>query len=132
MKELYYKKVADLLVTILPKNWDKAIFSLLIRDCQVNGKQTKSKEFQCKCVKKNTKKILDLVAYSDDNFEVQDIFFEMMDIFYELYNKSNGWNFIMFKLECNGGYSVKTCAGIDDKFDNKIIVNTVNNFILEE
>lgn len=130
MNEQYYQTVGNILKSILPNNWDSAVFSLLVRDCSVNGKKAISKEFQCKCIKRELKQIIDLVSNSEGNYEVEDILFKMMDEFYEFYNKSSGWNFIIFKLNSDGSYQTKFFDKIDNSFDAKIISNTVDKFLI--
>jgi hypothetical protein len=111
------------------------VFSLLVRKCIVNNNQAISKEFQCKCIKQNSKNIINIVEASENNFSVQDIILDIMGLLYNLYNdssKDSDWNFIMFKLYSNGQYEVKVFSNIDDRFDAKIINNTVDKFLITE
>lgn len=130
MNDIIYNDVSKLLLKILPDRFDKCVFSLLLRKCNVNGKDTISKEFQCKCVNKNSDKILDLVKFSDGYFDVEDILFAIMDKFYDLYNKLNDFNFIIFKLKSDGSYDVRFFNNIDNNCDNLIISNIVERFLL--
>lgn len=134
-KEESYAKIVSLLVSIMPTKWEQVVFSLLVRKCIVNNNQAISKEFQCKCIKQNSKNIINIVEASENNFSVQDIILDIMGLLYNLYNdssKDSDWNFIMFKLYSNGQYEVKVFSNIDDRFDAKIINNTVDKFLITE
>ena len=139
-KEESYAKIASLLVSIMPTKWEQVVFSLLVRKCIVyriprRKRRYISKEFQCKCIKQNSKNIINIVEASENNFSVQDIILDIMGLLYNLYNdssKDSDWNFIMFKLYSNGQYEVKVFSNIDDRFDAKIINNTVDKFLITE
>ncbi|MBR4617831.1 MAG: hypothetical protein IKO49_00775 [Bacilli bacterium] len=126
-----YSECAQKLVSFLPNDWEKCVFSLLVRNCEVNGNKAISKEFQCKCISNSIDKIIDLVRYYDDNFEVEDLMFEILDFWYDLYksDKSLG-NFVIFKLYRDGNYEIKTFSGINSDIDNKIVVNTVEQYLI--
>ena len=110
---------------IVPSDWEKVVFSLFIRECEVNKKKAISKEFQCKCTSKSTKNIIDLVKFYEENIEVEDTLFSILNFWYKEYKKSPQENFIIFILDRDGNYEIKRFPKIPSDIDNKIISNTV-------
>ena len=119
---------AKKLIKIAPSDWTKLVFSLFVRECEVNGKEAFSKEFQCKCLSESTEAIIDLVKVYEENFDVEDTFFEIMNFWYKKVKNSED-NFIIFKLDKNGNYEVKKFGKISSETDNKIIINTVESYL---
>ena len=115
------EECAKELKKIVPNDWKSVVFSLFVRECEVNSKKAISKEFQCKCTSKSTDKIIDLVKFYEANFEVEDILFSILNFWYKEYKKSSTENFIIFKLDSSGNYEIKRFP----KVPNKIIINTV-------
>lgn len=119
---------AKKLSKIVPSDWTKVVFSLFVRECEVNGKQAFSKEFQCKCLSLSTDNVIDLVKIYEENYEVEDTLFEILDFWYqELKDTSD--NFIIFKLDNTGNYEIKKFGKIPKDTDNKIIINTVEEYL---
>ncbi len=118
---------AKLLISILPSDWEKVVFSLFIRKCVVNGQDAFSKEFQCKCTAKSINEPIDLVSFYEDNIEMEDILFSVLDFFYQMYKEKSKDNFIIFKLCSDGSYEIKTT----DKLENDIKNSEINDIVLE-
>jgi len=119
------EECAKELKKIVPNDWKSVVFSLFVRECEVNSKKAISKEFQCKCTSKSTDKIIDLVKFYEANFEVEDILFSILNFWYKEYKKSSTENFIIFKLDSSGNYEIKRFPKVPNDIDNKIIINTV-------
>ena len=134
-KEESYAKIASLLVSIMPTKWEQVVFYIVVIKIIFKKKKSIIKEFKFKFIKQNSKNIINIVEVSENNFSVEDIIFDIMGLLYNLYNdssKESDWNFIMFKLYSNGQYEVKVFSNIDDRFDAKIINNTVDKFLITE
>ena len=89
------EECAKELKKLVPNDWKSVVFSLFVRECEVNSKKAISKEFQCKCTSKSTDKIIDLVKFYEANFEVEDILFSILNFWYKEYKKSSTENFII-------------------------------------
>lgn len=113
---------------IAPSDWTKLVFSLFVRECEVNGKTAYSKEFQCKCLSKSTEAVVDLVKVYEENFEVEDTLFEILNFWYKEY-KENNTKFIIFKLYSDGNYEIKKFEKVPNDIDNKILTNTIEEYL---
>lgn len=119
---------AKKLSKIAPSDWTKIVFSVFVRQCEVNGEKAFSKEFQCKCLSESTEAVIDLVKVYEENFDVEDTFFEILNFWYKKIKNSDD-NFIIFKLDKSGNYEVKKFGKISSETDNKIIINTVESYL---
>lgn len=119
------EECAKELKKLVPNDWKSVVFSLFVRECEVNNKKAISKEFQCKCTSKTTDKIIDLVKFYEENYEAEDILFMVLNFWYKEYKKSPLENFIIFRLESDGNYEIKRFQKVPNDIDNKIIINTV-------
>ena len=119
---------AKKLSKIAPSDWTKLVFSLFVRDCEVNGKKALSKEFQCKCLSESTEAVVDLVKVYEENFEVEDTLFEILNFWYKEYKKNNT-KFIIFKLYSDGNYEIKKFEKVPNDIDNKILTNTIEEYL---
>ena len=124
--------VTKKLISILPRDWERVIFSLFIRNCEMNGKKALSKEFKCKCIAKSCDDAIDIVKFYEESYEEEDILFENLDYWYSFYKElDEKYNLIIFKLSNDGNYEILKLDDFDDKVDGKTLDDRINSVLMD-
>ena len=119
------------LISFLPSDWNKVVFSLFVRECEINNKKAFSKEFQCKCLTNSVNEILDLVKYYENDFLVEDKMFMILDFLYKKYKEDPSCNFLIFSLENSGKYELERIKIDSNNVNIKSLTNIVNNYLMK-